>query len=194
VTGSLMQAPLYRFIQVIFHEDWQEQIDLPHGLEEPSAEVIGYTAALAFTRNRYGEESTVYRTLRKHLDNRLRESQVYREYYSRLEDLYTQYHEGKLSELDTLIRKARLLETMGKELYDIWGGRPDQLNNAFIGFQMTYLRHMPLMYEVYQATGADLAGTIDIFLSLTEQDKNYNTLEQVKEAEREAVDYLSRNL
>ena len=194
VTESLMQVPLPRFIQIIFHEDWHEQVDLSMGLEEPSAEIIGYAAALAFTREKYGQDSQVHRTLKKHFENKLRESEVYGEYYTRLETLYAQYQEGKLSELDTLIRKARLLEEMGNELYGIWGGKPDQLNNAFIGFQMTYLRHLPLMHEVFRATDFDLAETIRIFLSLPGQEKSFATLEQVKGAERGAVDYLSRNL
>ena len=194
VTESLMQAPLPRFIQIIFHEDWHEQVDLSMGLEEPSAEIIGYAAALAFTREKYGQDSPVHRTLKKHFENKLRESEIYGEYYIRLETLYAQYQEGKLSELDTLIRKARLLEAMGNELYGIWGGKPDQLNNAFIGFQMTYLRHLPLLHEVFQATDFDLAETIRIFLSLPGQEKSLATLEQVKGVERGAIDYLSRNL
>ena len=79
VTESLMQAPLDRFIQIIFHEDWHEQVDLPLGLEEPSAEIIGYTAAMLFTRKKFGQDSQVYGTLEKQLDNKLRESEVYRE-------------------------------------------------------------------------------------------------------------------
>jgi len=194
VTESLMQAPLPRFIQVIFHEDWHEQVDLSMGLEEPSAEVIGYAAALAFTGEKYGQDSQVHQALKKHFENKLRESEVYGEYYIRLETLYAQYQEGKLSEMDTLIRKARLLEAMGNELYGIWGGKPDQLNNAFIGFQMTYLRHLPLMYEVLEATDSDLIKTIQIFLAMPEQGKAFDSLEQVKGVERRVADYLSRNL
>jgi len=193
VTESLMQAPLHRFIHIIFHEDWQEQIDLPHGLEEPSAETISYAAAMLFTRDRFGQDSPVYQTLQKHLDNKLRESEVYREYYTRLGTLYVQYQEGKLSELDALIRKARLLEAMGNELHRIWGGRPGQLNNAFIAFQMTYLRHLPLMHEVFAATDFDLTRTIKIFLSMPEQETGFDTLEQVKGIEASVVAYLSRN-
>jgi len=164
VTESLMRAPLERFIHIIFHEDWHEQIDLPLGLEEPSAEIIGYAAAILFTGDKFGHDSQVYETLKKHFDNKLRESEVYGEYYDKLSALYAQHHEGKLTELDTLIRKARLLETMGNELHRIWGGKPDQLNNAFIAFQMTYLRHLPLMYEVLAANDTDIschAGTRD---------------------------------
>lgn len=194
VTESLLQAPLHRFIQVIFHEDWHEQIDLPLGLEEPSAEIIGYAAAVLFCEEKYGRDSQVYRTLRKHLDNKLRESQVYGEYYDKLSALYAQYHEGKLSELDTLIRKARLLESMGNELHRIWGGKPDQLNNAFIAFQMTYLRHMPLMHQVLEATDSDLVKAIQLFLAMPGQEVPRDSLKQVKDIEASVVGYLSSKL
>ncbi len=194
VTGSLLQAPLDRFIQIIFHEDWHEQIDLPLGLEEPSAEIIGYAAAILFTREKYGQDAPVYKTLIKHLDNKLRESEVYRKYYDELSALYVQYHEGKLSELDTVIRKARLLESMGKELHRIWGGRPDQLNNAFIAFQMTYLRHLPVMHEVLETTDSDLIKTIQLFLAMPEQGTARDSLEQVKGIEARVTDYLSSKL
>jgi hypothetical protein len=194
LTESLMQVLLHRFIQIIFHEDWHEQIDLPHGLEEPSAEIIGYTAAMLFCREKYGQDSQVYRTLQKHLDNKLRESQVYGEYYDKLIALYAKYHEGKLSELDTLIRKARLLESMGNELYRIWGGRPDQLNNAFIAFQMTYLRHMPLMHQVLEAADYDLTKTVQLFLAMPEQGTPRDSLERVKGIEASVVGYLSSKL
>ena len=194
LTRSLMQAPLDRFIQVIFHEDWHEQVDLPMGLEEPSAEIIGYAAAIRFTGNRFGQDSPVYQTLQKHFANKLRESEVYREYYGELEALYAQYHAGKLSELDTLIRKARLLEAMGSELYRIWGGRPDQLNNAFIAFQMTYLRYLPLMNEVLAATDYDLTQTIKLFSAMPEQGAACDSMERVKSIEASVVAHLSSNL
>jgi len=83
---------------------------------------------------------------------------------------------------------------MGNELQRIWGGKPDQLNNAFIAFQMTYLRHLPLMHEVFQAADFDLGRTIPIFLSMPEQKVGFDTLEQVQGIERRVADYLSRNL
>ena len=83
---------------------------------------------------------------------------------------------------------------MGNELHRIWGGRPDQLNNAFIAFQMTYLRHLPLMHEVLKATNSDLVETIKIFLVMPEQGTVSSSLEQVKSIEARVVDYLSSKL
>jgi len=194
VTDSLLQEPLYRFIQIICHEDWHEQVDLPLGLEEPSAEIFGYAAARLFAGEKYGRGATVYETLGNSLDNRFRESEVYGEYYDKLSALYTQYQKGELSEMDMLTRKAQLLDAMGDELYGIWGGRPEQLNNAFIAFQMTYLRHLPLMYQVLQANGSDLSKTIPLFLAMPEQGTTYNSLAQVKGIEASVIAYLSSKL
>ena len=157
VTKSLLNEPLYRFIQVIFHEDWHEQIALPLGLEEPCSEVVGYMAAILFTEEKFGADSEVHKTLKKYLKNRVRESEIYQEYYEKLNTLYTRFHAGEVADTEVFINKARLLESMGKELRGVWaGGRPGQLNNAFIAFQMTYLRHMPIMHEVLSATDFDL--------------------------------------
>lgn len=194
VTKSLIQAPLSRFLQVIFHEDWHEQIGLPLGIEEPSAEVIGYSAALLFAEEKWGRNSEVYGTLKKHLDNRLRESRVYALYYGQLDALYTGYHSGAISEAETLRRKNQLLAAVGKELQGIWGARPDQLNNAFIAFQMTYLRYLPLMYEVLSVRDFNLSDTIAIFRSMPGQGAGFNTLEEVKEIEKEVAGYLDDKL
>jgi hypothetical protein len=194
VTDSLIREPLDRFIQIIFHEDWHEQIDLPLGLEEPSAEIIGYAAAMLFAGEKYGRDATVYKTLQNNLDSRLRESTVYGEYYDKLSALYAQYQEGKLSEMDTLTGKTQLLESMGDALYGIWGGRPEQLNNAFIAFQMTYLRHLPLMHQVLVAADYDLSKTVQLFLAMPEQGTAYNSLAQVKSIEASVIAYLSSKL
>ena len=85
-------------------------------------------------------------------------------------------------------------EAMGSELHNIWGGQPDQLNNAYIAFQMTYYRHLLLMHRVLEASDFELAKTIKLLRSMPEQGKSFSNLEQVKVIEASVVDYLSRNL
>jgi hypothetical protein len=190
VTRSLMQAPLPRFIHIIFHEDWHEQIDLPLGIEEPSAEIVSYNAALLFTEKKLGQDSAVYRTLQEEYRNKLRESMVYRQYYDELFDLYTRYHAGEITEEITISQKAALIESMGNELQDIWGARPSQLNNAFIAFQMTYYRHLLLMHQVFASTGFDLPKTIAIFNAMPEKGRSFETVEEVKDIETAVTNYL----
>ena len=190
VTRSLMRAPLSRFIHIIFHEDWHEQIDLPLGIEEPSAEVVSYGAALLFIEKKFGRDSAVYRTLNEEFGNKLRESMVYQRYYNELSDLYARYHSGEITEERTFSRKAELIESMGRDLQDIWGARPDQLNNAFIAFQMTYFRHFPLMHQVFASTGFDLPNTIAIFRAMPKQGVSFETVEEVKNIETEVTNYL----
>ena len=195
VTKSLLDEPLYRFIHIIFHEDWHEQIELPLGLEEPCSEVVGYTAAILFTGEKFGADSKVHKTLNKNFKNRLRESEIYQEYYEKLNALYTRFHAGEIADTEVFVNKARLLESIGRELRGVWaGGRPDQLNNAFIAFQMTYLRHLPVMHEVLQATDFDLAEAIAIFRSMPAQGNSYGTLDEVKAIEKQVTDYLHESM
>jgi hypothetical protein len=190
VTRSLLEAPLYRFIHIIFHEDWQEGLDLPLGIAEPSAELVGYAASTLFAEEKFGRDSEIYRAVQSQFENRLLESKVYRDYYEKLSDLYARYGAGKISRQEALVKKASLLEAMGNELYQIWGGKPDQLNNAFIAFQMTYLRHFPLMYEVFSATGFDLQRTMAILREIPGQGEKRDSLDRVKQIEERVTECL----
>lgn len=194
VTKSLMQVPLHRFIHIIFHEDWHEQIDLPLGIEEPSGEVVSYAAAMLFTEEKFGQDSEIYNTLRQHLSNKLSESEIYQDYYEQLNAIYSCFQAGIISEAETLHRKDQLLESMGNDLQGIWGGRPDQLNNAFIAFQMTYFRYLPLMYQVYSTTDFDLIEAIAIFRAMPKQGASFDNLEKVKSIEKQVIDYLYDSL
>jgi hypothetical protein len=194
VTGSLMQAPLSRFIHVIFHEDWHEQIDAPKGIEEPAAEIVGYNAAMLFSEKKFGRDSVVYKTLSEEYSNNLRISMVYQQYYDELSELYARYHTGEITEEKTSSRKAELIESMGSELEAIWGVRPDQLNNAYIAFQMTYFRHFLLMHQVFVSNGCDLLKTIAVFRGIPGQGAPFKTVAEVKSIETEMIDYLMENI
>ncbi len=194
VTKSLMDSPLWRFIQVVFHEDWHEQVNPPLSLGEPSAEIIGYAAAIQFTARKFGENSDVCRTLRDRFDQKVREAGVYTTYYGRLSEVYAAYHAGTLTEKQTLEKKDDLIGGMNDALRDIYGARQDQLNNAFIAFQMTYLRHFPVMDRLLQATGRDVKQTIDMLRAMPGQNENPQNIDQIKEIESRAADYFRQNL
>ncbi|MFH1651188.1 MAG: aminopeptidase [Chloroflexota bacterium] len=190
VTRSLIRAPLARFIRVVFHEDWHEQIALPLGIEEPTGEVVSYAAATLFALEKFGADSAVYRTLAGEFGGRLAESRVYGDTCARLEALYAEYDAGRLSRPETLRRKAELLRELAGGLRGIWGAAPEQLNNAYLGFQMTYLRHMPAVYAAYAAQGGDLARTVALFRQMPGQGEPFPTLADVKALEQQALAYL----
>lgn len=192
LTRALLEAPLARFILIIFHEDWHEQIDLPLGIEEPTGEVVSYIAALRFTAEKFGPDSAVHRTLYKELSDKLEAGHVYRSYYEQLDALYAESGSGAVSGEDALREKERLFQSMGDDLEAIWGGRPDQLNNAYLAFQMTYFRHLPRLYEVFWQTEQDLAETMSLFRSMPGQGAEYHSLEEVVRIEDRALDSLRR--
>ena len=192
VTKSLLQAPLSRFIHVILHEDWHEQMDSPLGIEEPCGEVVSYAAAMLFTEEKFGQDSAVYQTLKEEFSNKLEESELYHRYYEELKILYSQLDSGRITESAALSEKARMLEVMANDIKGIWGASPRQLNNAFIAFQMTYYRHFPLMYGVYSATDFNLAETMAIFRSVPDQGVKFGNVEELKNIERQVTDYLQK--
>ena len=83
---------------------------------------------------------------------------------------------------------------MGGELEEIWGTRPDQLNNAYIAFQMTYFRHFLLMHQLFVSTGYDLSKTIAVLLSIPNQGTSFKTVEELKDIESEVTTYLIENI
>ena len=194
ITSSLMRAPLSRFIHIVFHEDWHEQIDLSKGIEEPSAEIISYNAALIFAEKKFGRDSVAYKTLNEQYGNKLRLSLVYQQYYDKFSELYAQYHSGEITEERTISRKVELIESMGIELEEIRGVRPDQLNNAYIAFQMTYFRHFLLMHQVFVSNGCDLPKTIAIFRAMPNQGASFETVAEVKNIETDVTNYLMENI
>ncbi len=195
-TRSLLQAPLPRLIHVVLHEDWHEQMDSVLGIEEPSAEVVSYQAALLFTADKFGRGSAVYESLKDEFDNKLKESRIYSRYYDELSGLYALFNDGHISEAETLSRKSRLIKDMADDIEGVWGfgARPSQLNNAFIAFQMTYLRHFPLMYQVYSATNSNLLRTMAIFRSVPEQGAGFSDVAELRGIEDSVTDYLRRSL
>ncbi|MFC2066742.1 hypothetical protein ACFLUO_06800 [Chloroflexota bacterium] len=194
VTKSLLRAPMPRFIYIIFHEDWHEQMNSPLGIEEPCGEIVSYAAAMHFTEEKFGQDSAVYKILREEFDNKLEESRLYQQYYEELNVLYSRYYSGGISEAETLSRKAELLESMGNGLRGIWGAKPRQLNNAFIAFRMTYLRHFSLMYRVFSAVDFDLVKTMAIFQSVPGQGAEFDNVEELKSLEAGAINYLHDTL
>lgn len=190
VTRTLIEAPLSRFIHVVFHEEWHEQIDLPLVIEEPNAEVVSHIASMLFAEKKLGPCSEEYNALNRQWENKLRESAVYVDHYHQLETLYCQFHAKELSRSETLRLKDGILESLGEGIEDIWGARPEQLNNAIIAFQMTYYRHLSLMHQVFLALNSDLKRTIALFLAMPRQGEDATSLDEINDIEADVIGYL----
>ena len=194
ITKSLLESPLHRFIFIVFHEDWHEQIKSPLGIEEASGELMGYVSSLLFTEERFGRDSEVYATLDRELTNKLKESRVFQSYYEKLAALYAEHRSGKVTEAETLSRKSQLIRSLDDDIYGVWGKRRDQLNNAFISFQMTYYRHLNLMHDVFSASNSDIMVTIEVLRGIPEQGGSFdNDIERVKGIELRVAEYLRNN-
>jgi len=118
ITKSLLESPLHRFIFIIFHEDWHEQIKSPLGIEEASGELMGYIPSLLFTEEKFGRDSEVYTTLNRELTNKLQEARVFQKYYDELTALYADYRGARISEVETLERIG-ILRDLRMGVFDV---------------------------------------------------------------------------
>jgi len=167
---SLAEAPLERFIVVVFHEDYHEEIHLAHGdKNEAATTMMGMALAIDFAREKYGEDSEMYRNLCLEPALYIQKAIIVNKYYSKLRMLYANFNRFQISKADTLKRKAELLNELQKECIAIrpwpktFNPCPPALNNAGLAFDITYTRHFPRMYAMWVRCGKDSKKLFDAF-------------------------------
>lgn len=147
LTRSLARAKPIRLIEVVFHEDFHEQIQerIPSSFDEAAATFVGFMAAEQFAKIKFGSDSPEYADLVE------RENQFYSfaliavAYHSLLKHVYTAYATGAMSE-----RRVQEIQTI------IFPQLVYVENNAHLAFEITYMKWYPLMYEIYLIQGGDL--------------------------------------
>lgn len=189
---SLLKEPIWEIIFAVFHEIWHDQVKLCSGIEESTGVVIGYAAGLKYTEEKFGRDSDIYWNLKEDFDRFQLRSCINNNTWEALNTFYEEYRAGKISEELALEKKKEILisaENAYLELLDaIW---LFELNNASVGFDMTYTRYYPLTLQVYQATGEDTMKTIEIFKSILVRKCPKKDIEKIKLAEKKSAAYLS---
>lgn len=146
---ALLNETADRIIFVVFHEIWHDQVKYEISWEEAIGTVVGYAAGLKYTEDKFGKNSNIYQDLRAGLDRYLSHSQINNGAWNLLNSLYGEYKSGNISKEDAIAEKKEILIS-AEENYKLLGiMAPYELNNASIGFTMTYTRHFPSVLEVY---------------------------------------------
>lgn len=167
---SLTKESLERFIMVIFHEDYHEEVPpTPPDVNESATTMMGLAAAIDFARATYGEDSPIYKNLLLEPKLHLQKSLIVNRYYDEIKALYTKFHRGEVSKAFVLWEKKRLFDALEKECNAIrpWpktiSPRLTALNNAGLGFDITYTRHFPRMYDMWMRSGKDAKALFEEF-------------------------------
>jgi hypothetical protein len=173
--SSLVTAPLGRFIMVILHEDFHEQVlGIPTlALNESSATLMGLLLTREFAYQKYGAQSEPAKDAISDMTLFLRIALIEEQYASRLRGVYQQVARGEVARDEGLRLKEALFNEMKNECQGI---APKLLftcanadNNAHFGYQLNYTAHYPLFYRLYEACGQDVMIFVTTFISLVRE-------------------------
>lgn len=169
MTASLAKATTERFLVVVPHEDFHHSLaghKLPPEFPEAASTLMGFLTAAELARQQFGEHSEVFQNLGREPELFLRKAEIVNRYHSVLGDLYKKARAGEISEGEALLEKQALLRALGEECRTITP-EPRSFyrclaasNNAGLAFDRTYMKHFPLMFEIYRAYRRDLSATV----------------------------------
>lgn len=189
LTRSLVTASLERFIVVVIHEDFHEQLgaysNLPPSIEEPAATLVGFIAAAQFAEEKFGKTSDAYKNLKDEASLFLQTADIHNDIYTELATLYSSVSSGEITEEEALVLKEEIFEKIRTQCAHFMDKMDTtsctRRNNADFVLGLKYTKFYPLMYEVYETQGEDLQAFMGTILELALQRP---------QSEQDAVDYL----
>jgi hypothetical protein len=169
VTPALANATLERLLVVVPHEDFHNQGEARGAsaeIAEAAATLIGFLTASAFAKDRYGDSSPAYQGLRREARLFLQKARIVNLYHDQISALYASFRSGKIARQEALARKDELFLELSRACGAIspdpvsFNKCPAVMNNAGLGFDNTYTRHYPAMFDIYEMLGQDTKATI----------------------------------
>ena len=165
LTRSMLDAPLERFLYLVFHEDCHDQFDFPAGIEEALCNVIAYQAMVGFAKEKFSPGSAELRLVAGYVGAQSERSLITRAYYRRLTVLYARYGRKELTAQALLRERDAVLRLAERVLAREAGS----LNNVSIASDMTYDRYYPLFLSIHGLLGSDLQRTVVFFRMIDER-------------------------
>lgn len=171
VTTSLEEATDARFAVVVAHEDFHEMEEiqrLPTRFSEAAATLVGFLTAAELARREEGANSARFRMHAREAELYREKSEVVNSYHRKLLELYAEVRRKVISESEAAADKERLFLELAAACGAItpepesFNKCPAENNNAGLAFDLTYTRFYPLLHQLHDATGRDLAVTIEL--------------------------------
>lgn len=163
--AELARAPLVRFVMVVFHEDFHEQISRIPSMElnESATTLMGLLAARDFAEQYYGSDSDEFKVFAEDIEQHLNSALILTRYVREFGELYEQVGAGKVGKEQALIVKRELF---AKLLADCAVVKTKSLascsvvnNNARLAFQFAYAQYYPMFYRLHVACGGNTKKT-----------------------------------
>jgi predicted aminopeptidase len=180
VYSFMKNYSLYHIANLIIHEQTHTVVYVKNQADfsEEFASFVGAQGALAFIRSTYGETSDQY-------TKSVKTSHDIDAYYRCVRTLYktlSGYYDGNLS-FDEKLRKkqeaiSRFKDSVAVNYPSIfqtqdyhWIEKAD-INNAFIGLDMTYTLDLDLFYRLYHKQNDDLQASITVIKNIAKKKGN----------------------
>jgi len=191
LSRSMVSADLARFIMVVFHEEYHEQVTgiSSRSLDESAAMLMGLLVAREFAREKYGENSEVYRVLASDMKATFLDAQIEKRYHDKLTRLYEEVAQGRVGHGEGLKKKSELYRAMLDECKSVSLATAISCtsitNNAIFGNSFDYAKHYPLFYDLHEHCGGDVGRTDSIIVGLaseglTEEDFVHRVNDMIK--------------
>jgi hypothetical protein len=191
VSATLAHESTERFLVVVPHEDFhanKELSKLPETWGEASSTLIGFLAAAEVARQKFGEDSEVYKNLQREPDLFARKAELVNRYHAQLSKLYAAVHAGEIPERDALAQKQQAFEQLHQACTAItpepksFNRCPAANNNAGLAFDETYTKYYPMMYQLYLKEGQELKPTVEALQRIMNVKTEAEALRNLKSA------------
>jgi predicted aminopeptidase len=165
LTQDLVNTSPARFIMVVFHEDFHEQMsDVPTwAINESASTLMGLLLAREFVFQKYGASSIVSREIDTDLLRYLEVSRIEADHAAALHALYESVARGELTKAQGLETKEKLFSKMSNSCKTIFlrtmAGCEALKNNADFGVAFKYAQHYRLFYDLHKTCGEDVRKT-----------------------------------
>jgi predicted aminopeptidase len=182
VYSFMKDFPVYRIADLIIHEQTHATIYVKNQVDfdEELAEFMGSEGALWFIRSKFGESSAAYAAAVKLSKDNDTYYRLIHSLYNRLSAVYGDSSmplSARLAEKKEII--ASFKDSLARHYDSIFltrafrGLEKTEINNAFIGVDMTYSRDLDLFYRLYARKNQDLRATFAAIKSIEKKSGNY---------------------
>lgn len=165
LTRDLVNASPARFIMVVFHEDFHEQmIGVPTwAINESAATLLGLLSAREYAFQKYGAASVVSRELDTDSTHYLDVARIEEKHSALLNALYESVARSELTKEQGLEAKEKLFAEMRESCKTIFlqtmAGCGSLKNNADLGVAFKYAQYYRLFYALHQSCGEEVRTT-----------------------------------
>lgn len=159
VTRSVLERGLADLVELVVHEDWHENVNLPSHIEESSAQLVSYVAMLRYLKR---EDQMDY-----YLERKLLIANLFNKCWDDLERAKLYLKNNYILEKDYFNFRYAVIHSFLKEMGE--NGfylNPDTLNPALIAHIHSYSYYFPLMYDLFYAKNKDIKAFINIMRNI----------------------------